>query len=75
MIKKWLQGIFDEKEPVEAGEWRTDNSLPNVETFISLQAGGYILTKGETADTIERAERSLINKMMEFDYENQLTRV
>lgn len=27
MIKKWLQEIFDKKEPIEFIEWRTDNSI------------------------------------------------
>lgn len=49
-----------------------DESLSNVETFIALQAGGYIHTKGETADALERAEQALIDKMKAFDYENQL---
>lgn len=48
-----------------------DEKLVGVETFISLQAGGYILTKGETADALERAEQALIDRMMAFDYENQ----
>lgn len=27
MIKKWLQDLFDKKEPFEFKEWRTDNSI------------------------------------------------
>lgn len=49
-----------------------DETLSNVETYITLQAGGYILTKGEKADALDRAEQSLIDKMMAFDYENQI---
>jgi len=48
-----------------------DESLKNVETFITLQAGGYIPTKGETADALERAEQSLLDKILAFDYEKQ----
>lgn len=48
-----------------------DEELNDVETFITLQAGGYIQTKGETADAIDRAEQKLIDLMMAFDYENQ----
>ncbi|WP_241685027.1 hypothetical protein [Cyclobacterium xiamenense] len=48
-----------------------DEGLTGVDTFISLQAGGFIHTKGETADALERAEKALIEKMMAFDYENQ----
>lgn len=49
-----------------------DESLKNVDTFITLQAGGYIQTKGETADALEKAEQKLIDLLNAFDYENQL---
>ncbi|MBK1440753.1 hypothetical protein JHJ32_12200 [Parapedobacter sp. ISTM3] len=49
-----------------------DESLNNVETYITLQAGGFIRTKGETADALDRAEQSLIDKMLAFDFESQI---
>lgn len=49
-----------------------DESLKNVDTFISLQAGGYIQTKGEIADALEQAEQKLIDLMMAFNYEKQI---
>ncbi|MCH7408162.1 CRISPR-associated protein Cas7 [Belliella sp. DSM 111904] len=49
-----------------------DENLNGVETFISLQAGGFIHTKGEKADALDRAEQALIDKMTAFDYENQI---
>lgn len=48
-----------------------DESLHNVDTFITLQAGGYLSTKGEKADALEQAEQKLIDLLMAFDYENQ----
>lgn len=48
-----------------------DESLKSVVTYITLQAGGYIQTKGETADALERAEQALVDKMLAFDFENQ----
>lgn len=48
-----------------------DESIKGVDTFISLQAGGFIQTKGETIDALERAEQKLIKLMAAFDYENQ----
>lgn len=48
-----------------------DETLDGVETYITLQAAGYIQTTGESADALNQAEQSLINKMNEFDYENQ----
>ncbi len=49
-----------------------DENLKGVETFITLQAGGYLHTKGESADALEKAEEKLIELMTAFDYENQL---
>jgi hypothetical protein len=49
-----------------------DENLKGVETFITLQAGGFIHTKGEKADALELAEQKLIDLMMDFNYENQL---
>jgi 3-dehydroquinate dehydratase len=49
-----------------------DESLKNVDTYITLQAGGFVHTKGETADALESAEQKLIELMTAFDYENQL---
>jgi hypothetical protein len=48
-----------------------DESIKGVDIFISLQAGGFIQTKGETCDALERAEQKLIDLMTAFDYENQ----
>ena len=48
-----------------------DENLSNVETFVTLQAGGYIATTKEQANALEQAEKKLIELMMAFDYENQ----
>lgn len=48
-----------------------DESLKGVDTYISLQAGGFIQTKGETPDALEKAEEHLIKLLSDFDYENQ----
>ena len=49
-----------------------DENLNGIKTYISLQAGGYIQTKGETADAIEKAEKELYDRIMAFDFEKQL---
>jgi hypothetical protein len=49
-----------------------EEDLPGVESYVTLQAGGYIRTKKETADALDRAEQSLIDKILAFDFENQL---
>ncbi len=50
-----------------------EEGMSGVETFVTLQAGAYILTKSEAADALDRAEQALVDKMMAFDYENQLS--
>ena len=49
-----------------------EEDLTGVETFVTLSAGGYILTKSEEADALESAEKNLIDRMKSFDYENQI---
>lgn len=48
-----------------------DESLKGVDTFISLQAGGFVHTKGESVDALEKAEEHLVKLLSDFDYENQ----
>ena len=50
-----------------------DESLRGVETFVTLQAGGFIQTKSEKADALSQAQTRLIELLNSFDYENQLT--
>lgn len=49
-----------------------EEDMEKVKTFVSLQAAGYIPTTTETLDAMEHAEQELIDRMMAFDYENQL---
>jgi hypothetical protein len=48
-----------------------DEGIDGVDTYITLQAGAFILTKGEKVDALEKAEQKLIDLMESFDYENQ----
>lgn len=52
-----------------------DEGLSGVDTFITLQAGAYIHTKGEKADALEKAEEKLVELMVGYNYENQLEEV
>lgn len=49
-----------------------EENMDNVKTFVTLQAGGFIQTKSETVDAIEKAENELYDRIMAFDFENQL---
>ena len=60
------------EEDSKKAEPIVDENLNGVDTFITLQAGGYIHTKGEQADALEKAEQKLIDLMMAYDYENQV---
>jgi len=50
-----------------------DENMNGVDTFITIQAGGYIHTKGETPDALDKAEAQIIKLLSEFDYENQIS--
>lgn len=49
-----------------------EEKMDGVTTFVSLQAGAFILTKTETIDAIQKAEQELYDRIMAFDYENQI---
>lgn len=49
-----------------------EEDMTGVESFVTLQAGGYIRTKKETVDALDKAEQSIYNKIMGFNFENQL---
>lgn len=51
-----------------------DESLAGIDTYITLQAGGYIHTKGEKSDALQQAGQKLIDLMSAYDYENQLVK-
>lgn len=50
-----------------------EEEMNGVESFVTLAAGGYVRTKKETADALDRAEQALIDKMTAFDYKHQLS--
>lgn len=41
-------------------------------TYITLPCASYIVTETECVDALEKAKQDLINRMLTFDYENQL---
>ncbi|MDA3928447.1 MAG: hypothetical protein PF541_05770 [Prolixibacteraceae bacterium] len=49
-----------------------EEDMAGVELFVTLSAGGYIRTKKESVDALDKAEQKLIDLMTVFDYENQL---
>jgi len=49
-----------------------EEDMLGVESYVTLQAGGYIRTKKETVEALDKAEQSIYNKIMGFNFENQL---
>lgn len=49
-----------------------EEELNGVDSFVTLSASGYIRTKKESADALDKAEQALIDQMLAFDYEKQL---
>jgi hypothetical protein len=49
-----------------------EEDIKGVESFVTLAAGGYVRTKKESVDALDKAEQFLISQLLAFDYENQL---
>ncbi len=49
-----------------------EEEIEGVDSYVTLPAAGYILTKSEKVDALESAEEKLVELMQSFDYENQL---
>jgi len=62
-----------EEENEKKAKVIVDDSIPDVDTFVSLAGGGYFTTHNESHDALEKAEEKLITLMKEFPYENQQT--
>lgn len=41
-------------------------------TYVTLPCASYIVTETESADALNKAKQDLVNRMLTFDYENQL---
>jgi len=49
-----------------------EEQLGGVDMFITLSADGYVITKSEKAEALELAEKNIVERMKNFDYEKQL---
>lgn len=47
-----------------------DEAIKGVDTFISIQAGGFIQTRSESIDALAKAEQKLIDIMNAYNYES-----
>ncbi len=49
-----------------------EEDIEGIDTFVSTAASGYVRTKSESIEAMENAKAKLVEKMLAFDYENQL---
>lgn len=49
-----------------------EEDINGIDTFISTAASGYVRTKSESIEAMEEAKAKLTEKMLAFDYENQI---
>lgn len=49
-----------------------EEEMDGVDSFVTLSAGGYVRTKKESVDALDKAEQALIDQMLAFNYEKQL---
>ncbi|MEO1452007.1 MAG: CRISPR-associated protein Cas7, partial [Bacteroidota bacterium] len=49
-----------------------EEGMPGVEMFVTLPASGYLVTKQESADALDRAQAHLESLLRAFPYESQL---
>ncbi len=49
-----------------------EENFDGVDIFITLTAGGYVITKSEKVEALELAEKNIVERMKDLDYENQL---
>lgn len=73
-IASSIRAKLSDEDPKKANPI-VDENLEGVDTFITLQAGGYLQTKGETSDALERADKRLIELLSLFNYEVQHSRI
>lgn len=63
--------LIDDNESKQKARPIIDENA-GAKTFIALPCSNYIVTETESADALVRARQELIDRMMAFDYENQL---
>lgn len=63
--------LIDDNESKQKARPIIDENA-GAKTFIALPCANYIVTEIESADALVRARQELIDRMMAFDYENQL---
>ena len=62
--------LIDDGERPKAKPIVDENA--GAELYITLPCSSYIVTESESAEALEKAKNSLIEKMLDFDYEHQL---
>ena len=66
-----IRAKLSEEDPRKATPIIEEN-LDGVNSFISVQAGGFIPTTTESIDAMQKAEQALADRIMAFDFEHQV---
>jgi hypothetical protein len=66
-----IRAKLDEESEKPRAKPIVDDSIPDVDVFVSLAGGGYFPTHSESHDALQKAEERLIELMQSFPYENQ----
>ena len=62
--------LIDDGEKPKAKPIVDENA--GAELYVTLPCASYIMTESESAEALDNAKKSLVDKMMAFDYEHQL---
>lgn len=49
-----------------------DENVDGAKVFVTLPCASYVVTESECGDALDKAKEELVNRLSEFDYENQL---
>ena len=63
--------LVEEEESVLKAKPIVDENA-GAKTFITLPCASYVVTETESADALAKAKQELVDRMMAFDYENQI---
>lgn len=62
--------LIDDGEKPKAKPIVDENA--GAELYVTLPCASYIITESESAEALDNAKKSLVDKMMAFDYEHQI---
>ena len=71
-IRSKITGYYDDEETRPKVKPIVDTNVDGANTYITLAGAGYFYTNDEDKDALKKAKKDLIDRMLAFDYENQM---